>query len=387
METKTYSLFLQGIVKTMRSYICELSLCLVAFVANVILFNQVPELPGHIALSTFFSIAIVYSMNKLCHGMKRWIYYTSPLIWIAFISSDNIQFTESQAIPILIGICIGSSLFIAVANKKKESEFVQYLIIFIFTVATAFLMSLIFFVLFSVVDYSTRFALAINDFGEKDLLYICMFSSYIVFPILFAYLLHLRKRWELRKEDILLNILVNYIIAPGIFLFTMTFFLYAIRISWTNRLPQGEIATLALAYLSAIFVGELLSHFSKNRFWAWFFHTITFWTLPALILLWIATIVRLQYGFTEARGYLVLIDLWFTLIFISRILPRMRLGYQTILIIMILSLAATTYLPFINFHEIDSSIAKKKATEITSKISDNTINHILKLPESLYCKL
>jgi len=368
METKSYSQFLQGIVKTMRSYLCELSLCLIGFVTNTILFNQVPEQPGHIALSTFFSIAIVYSMNKLCHGMKRWIYYSSPLVWIAFVSSGYIQFGETQAAQMLISIFIGFSLFIVVANKKKESDFAQYLIIFIFTVATALLMTLIFFILFSVVDYSTRFALDINHFGEKDLIYIGMFSSYLVFPTLFAYLLHIRKRWELRKEDILLNILANYIISPGTFLFTVTFFLYATRIIWTNRLPQGEIAVLALAYLTITLVGELLSHFSKNRFWSWFFHTITFWTLPALILLWIATIVRLQYGFTEARGYLILLTIWYTLIFISRMLPRMRLGYQKILLILILLLAATTYLPFINFHKIDSRLSSQRMADPVAKV-------------------
>ncbi|MFA6830931.1 MAG: hypothetical protein WCR36_01475 [Bacteroidaceae bacterium] len=376
MEIKAYALFLQGIVKTIRSYICELSLCLIAFVTNIILFNQVPELPGHIALSTFFSISIVYSMNKLCHGMKRWIYYISPLVWTAFISSDYIQFAEPQAVQMLISIGIGIAMFIVVANKKKESDFAQYLIIFIFTAATAFLMSLIFFLLFSVVDYSTRFALEINHFGEKDLLYISMFSGYIVFPMLFAYLLHVRKKWELRNEDILLNLLSNYIIAPGIFLFTVTFFLYAIRIIWTNQLPHGEIAILGIAYLTSMFVGELLSHFSRSRFWAWFFHTITFWTLPALILLWIATIVRLQYGFTEARGYLVLVDLWFTLIFISRILPRMRLGYQTILIIMLISLATTTYIPFINFHNIDTEIKERKASKIIPIRNNKTSKNV-----------
>lgn len=225
METKTYPLFLQEIVKTLRSYICELSLCLIAFITNTILLNQTPELPGHIALSTFFSIAIIYSMNKLCHGMKRWIYYASPLVWVGFISSDYIQFGEAQAVQIFIGICIGLSLFIAVANKKKESDFAQYLIVFIFTVATAFLMSLIFFLLFSVVDYSTRFALEINNFGENDLLHITMFSSYIVFPILFAYLLHIRKKYEISKENTLLtctsqlhycsrNILIHHYILP-----------------------------------------------------------------------------------------------------------------------------------------------------------------------------
>jgi hypothetical protein len=94
-------------------------------------------------------------------------------------------------------------------------------------------------------------------------------------------------------------------------------YFYCLKITINWELPRGWVSYLVLAYsIVGIFALLLVHplHKEKAKSWIILFNKIFYYTLiPLIVLLFVAIFTRvLQYGYTEARYFVLLISVWLT---------------------------------------------------------------------------
>lgn len=114
-----------------------------------------------------------------------------------------------------------------------------------------------------------------------------------------------------------LKFFTQFILIPLLIIYLAILYLYAGKILVQKELPRGWVSYLILAYSIVGILATLLVHPLKNdtrKSWVRLFSRIFFYTLlPLLVLLFTAIFTRiLEYGYTEARYYVLLLALWLT---------------------------------------------------------------------------
>ena len=142
-----------------------------------------------------------------------------------------------------------------------------------------------------------------------------------------------------------LDTLANYVITPALLIYTLILYLYFLTILVQGSLPRGGIAYLVFIF-TLIAVGvKAYQPLLGKRLYDWFFNHFQWISLPALIMFWIGTGYRIhQYGYTQARIYLLLCGVIMTLTVLMFFSKKWgRYLYATLFAILLL--AGFTYLP------------------------------------------
>jgi hypothetical protein len=121
------------------------------------------------------------------------------------------------------------------------------------------------------------------------------------------------------KYPVILKFFTQFILIPLLIIYVVILYFYSAKILINWQLPRGWVSYLILAYSIVGIFALLLVHPLKDlklKSWIVFFNKLFYYTLiPLLILLFIAIFTRvLQYGFTEARYFVLLISVWLTTI-------------------------------------------------------------------------
>jgi hypothetical protein len=119
------------------------------------------------------------------------------------------------------------------------------------------------------------------------------------------------------KYPVVLKFFTQFILIPLLLIYVVILYFYSIKIVINWELPRGWVSYLVLAYSIIGILALLLVHPLKNekaKSWVFFFSKIFYYTLiPLIVLLFTAIFTRvLQYGYTEARYFVLLISLWLT---------------------------------------------------------------------------
>lgn len=122
-----------------------------------------------------------------------------------------------------------------------------------------------------------------------------------------------------REENypVVLKFFTQFILIPLLFIYVVILYFYSAKIIINWELPRGWVSYLILAYSIIGILALLLVHplkFETSKSWVKIFSKIFYYTLiPLIILLFTAIFTRvLQYGYTEARYFVLLIALWLT---------------------------------------------------------------------------
>ena len=149
------------------------------------------------------------------------------------------------------------------------------------------------------------------------------------------------------KSEMTLNrifeILVNFVLAPALMIFTVLLYAYVVQIIFEGVLPKGMLANITLPYLlGGLGVYALRSICAKAR-WETFFKFYPYLAIVPIVLLWLAIDRRISaYAWTEQRIYLVALATAITIAYAILIVPKVR-QYRLISGVVMVAIFAMTW--------------------------------------------
>ena len=149
------------------------------------------------------------------------------------------------------------------------------------------------------------------------------------------------------KSEMTLNrifeILVNFVLAPALMIFTVLLYAYVIQIIFESVLPKGMLANITLPYLlGGLGVYALRSICAKAR-WETFFKFYPYLAIVPIVLLWLAIDRRISaYAWTEQRIYLVALATAITIAYAILTVPKIR-QYRLISAVVMVAIFAMTW--------------------------------------------
>ena len=150
------------------------------------------------------------------------------------------------------------------------------------------------------------------------------------------------------KSEMALNrifeILVNFVLAPALMIFTVLLYAYVVQIIFEGVLPKGMLANITLPYLlGGLCVYALRSICAKAR-WKTFFKYYPYLAIVPIVLLWLAIDRRISaYAWTEQRIYLVALATAITIAYAILIVPKAR-QYRLISGVVMVAIFAMTWI-------------------------------------------
>ena len=144
--------------------------------------------------------------------------------------------------------------------------------------------------------------------------------------------------------DRISEILVNFVLASALMIFTVLLYAYVVRIIFEGVLPKGMLANITLPYLlGGLGVYALRSICAKAR-WETFFKFYPYLAIVPIVLLWLAIDRRISaYAWTEQRIYLVALATAITIAYAILIVPKAR-QYRLISGVVMVAIFAMTWI-------------------------------------------
>ena len=187
---------------------------------------------------------------------------------------------------------------------------------------------------------STLFNIDFSEWFQKHL-----YSSITAFCLPLFFLIFQQRQ---AKSEMTLNrifeILVNFVLAPALMIFTVLLYAYVVQIIFEGVLPKGMLANITLPYLlGGLGVYALRSICAKAR-WETFFKFYPYLSIVPIVLLWLAIDRRISaYAWTEQRIYLVALATAITIAYAILIVPKAR-QYRLISGVVMVAIFAMTWI-------------------------------------------
>lgn len=279
----------------------------------------------HFSLVACLGISLMFALKMLSvrigKGLLLEIAGVLFLIFFYFLLPDEEKHFGERYAFLLIPTFILSHLlvsFIAFIGSEKELNFWQYnknlfINIFLTAVFTG--------VLTGGVELAILAVDKLFDFNFNDRYYTETFYLLAIFGSCFIFLLFNEKGLKQLEKDgnypLVLKFFTQYILIPLLLIYAVILYFYSTKILINWELPRGWVSYLILAYSVVGILALLLVHPLKEgstRSWVKIFSKIFYFTLlPLIILLFTAIFTRiLEYGYTEARYFVLLLAVWLT---------------------------------------------------------------------------
>lgn len=169
-----------------------------------------------------------------------------------------------------------------------------------------------------------------------------------------------REKEEEEGVNKLFDVLLNYVLSPALLIYAVILYLYFVKVAVLWSLPKGAVAYIVVSFISATFILKSCQPFLERRYYDWFYRYSGWAVLPALVMYWVGTFYRInQYGYTEARVYLVVVGAILTgtvLLFFFR--RTAHYLYAVVLAVVLLSFV--TYIPCITARDIERISQEKR---------------------------
>lgn len=293
---------------------------------------------------------LTYSCHYLFTGKKVLIYYLSilslvPLILLAdqlrdFIGSSAYGFTLILTLFLLLGFRKTAD------NASFARHCVRTIVNGAFSVAIGLLLigavAAIYFSVVYIFDWDTS-----GQFIE----YVAHFTFYIFVPLFFCQLQQEEDTdWETLPK--LVQFVLNFILSPGIIIYTVILYIYFLTIAVHWELPKGGVAYMVMAFIIVSMAGRMAQLIVSPRLYDWFFRPFGFIAIPPLALFWIGTMHRIYtYSLTESRVYLLAAGVLMTL-YVFFLYSKRLSSYRLMLLVSSSAIILLTYIPGISARNI-----------------------------------
>ena len=290
----------------------------------------------------FFVTAITLrKINKIAY------YASYLLIWLAYLlfhSGDVIESAWFWVLNIIAGIVLVADL-----TKSDNSKFANTVIVRIGKVCTAVLLSAIVSAMVSAIIASVMYLFDV-EFVHL-LMHVNIFIFLTMMPLIYCYLQE-HGGEEDNYGSRLIKIIVDFIVSPALVIYTFILLVYVLKILFTMQLPRGGVAYMVSIYIGLVLVGNLLNKLVKDSHFNWFYDNFLYIAIAPIVLLWIGTIYRInQYGLTEWRVYLLIVNVLMTLFPLMLKVPRTS-RYNLLTITLMVTMVAFTCIPPVSAHSI-----------------------------------
>ena len=325
------------------------------------------SLPKLALAALFFAVALVVN-NLAGRGPWRRVYWVSwtPIVPLslwggleAWIVSEPAFLTFGILVPLALLMCRR-----AVHNERFVCDALLWLrsgvlAVFFANVALG---------LFGAILFSTTYIFGLEGAWIDHVwtYALIVFETFAV-PVLF---LMMADRWREAgyESNRILEILLNYIVAPALLIYTAILYLYMAKILVTWSLPEGGVAYLVFGFTLFALAEKALQFLMRKRLYDWFFDRFSLVSLPVLALFWIGVVRRTnEYGLTEPRVYLVVCGGLMTLcvlLFLSQRTGR----YLWVCLAAWVSFAALAYVPFLEPERIAVQSQTQRAERVAERL-------------------
>lgn len=279
------------------------------------------------AVPLFFALAL--AVNRLAgRGPWRKVYWVvwMPLVPLSLWSGLNDWIGSTQYV---VSLLILSPLALLLCRRGARNErFVSDALVWLRSLLLAELFANVALGLFTAILFSTTYIFGLHGrWIDHVWIYAAILTESLAAPCLF---LMMAERWRdaVVEGNRILSVLLDYIVAPALLIYTAILYLYAAKILVAWSLPEGGVAYLVFGFtLTALVVKALQPVLAKRRY-DWFFDRFSLVSLPLLVLFWVGVGRRVsEYGLTEPRVWLVVCGGLMTLcvlLFLTRRTGRYR---------------------------------------------------------------
>ncbi len=289
---------------------------------------------------------LTYSLNLVCKGKTRILYWLSPYIFLPFLFVVNL---EHFTLTIAHAFTLVLSLFVLLACKRRwdNREFADS------SVQTCVDMIIAFFIghvlaLATVAIYAS--VVYIFDFEWGHLMeYLYVSILFVFIPLMFCHLQDKKTEYTVPR---FIEIIINYILSPAVVIYTGILYLYIIVIVVHWELPKGGIGYMVLAFIAVAMAGRMAQLIVAKPLFQWFYDRLNWIALPPLALFWVGCIERINtYSLTESRVYLLVSGI-LTTMYILFLFSKLLGTYQLMALISIIFIGVLTFVPGISAKNI-----------------------------------
>ena len=327
--------------------------------------NAVSAHPIEIFLISAFAIGIWFVELGTQKGdhLAYWIF--EPMLFIfVYLSRPYSWYRFSWIVPLvalaIIGMTNDSAEFYLSSPKFWGANFIALLVLLgfpfeknnqgftyrnfinLFHLGLATAVWLLVFGLVAAILFTIR---TLFNIEFSDSFYSHFYTSLGIFtqPLFFLVFQQRQAKSEMTLNRIF-EILVNFVLAPALMIFTVLLYAYVVQIIFEGVLPKGMLANITLPYLlGGLGVYALRSICAKAR-WETFFKFYPYLSIVPIVLLWLAIDRRISaYAWTEQRIYLVALATAITIAYAILIVPKAR-QYRLISGVVMVAIFAMTWI-------------------------------------------
>ncbi len=337
----------------------EMGLSVLFLVCTILDFEIENPIPDRIVHYSPILFLLTFSLNiwQKSGESKRWkriVYLLSSLMFIPVgllcVDINSMAFSNSYMVTLFI------LLLLTIINSKPSDNrmFMQRACQFIEATLSALVLSAITYLLVVSIYHVIYSLFDLQDLASQT----SRFYSYaegIVFGgwMVQLFLFFNSKEEIFSKKNKIMGILFRFILMPVLLVYTFIFYLYIVRIIISSSLPQESICSMATAFIFSSYLLKGIKLMQQYPAYSLYFKYISWINLPTLLLYWFSAMYRInEYGWTEARVYLVVFGLIMTCL-IALFLRNREHQFQQSGYVAISLLALITYIPGISAKDIE----------------------------------
>ena len=375
--------------------------------------NAVSAHPIAIFLISAFAIGIWFMELEPRQGNDHLAYWVfEPMLFIfVYLSRPYSWYRFSWIVPLvalaIIGMTNDSAEFYLTSPKFWGANFIALLVLLgfpfeknnqgftyrnftnLFHIGLATAVWLLVFGLVAAILFTIT---TLFNVEFSDSFYSHFYTSLGIFtqPLFFLVFQQRQAKSEMTLNRIF-EILVNFVLAPALMIFTVLLYAYVVQIIFEGVLPKGMLANITLPYLlGGLGVYALRSICAKAR-WETFFKFYPYLAIVPIVLLWLAIDRRISaYAWTEQRIYLVALATAITIAYAILIVPKAR-QYRLISGVVMVAIFSMTWV--VKPKEIayqsqterfEQLLTKLNLSDSSGKIRDDVdfVDHLENMPKS-----
>ena len=327
--------------------------------------NAVSAHPIEIFLISAFAIGIWFMELEPRQGNDHLAYWVfEPMLFIfVYLSRPYSWYRFSWIVPLvalaIIGMTNDSAEFYLTSPKFWGANFIALLVLLgfpfeknnqgftyrnftnLFHLGLATAVWLLVFGLVAAILFTIT---TLFNVEFSDSFYSHFYTSLGIFtqPLFFLVFQQRQAKSEMTLNRIF-EILVNFVLAPALMIFTVLLYAYVVQIIFEGVLPKGMLANITLPYLlGGLGVYALRSICAKAR-WETFFKFYPYLAIVPIVLLWLAIDRRISaYAWTEQRIYLVALATAITIACAILTVPKIR-QYRLISAVVMVAIFSMTW--------------------------------------------
>ena len=339
-------IFREGLTQVVRSYPVELALALYACIVWLVAFEaEWSQGFCRVAVAPLF-FAAALAVNRLAGcGPWRRVYRVvwTPLVPLSLWSGLDAWVEQS---PYFISLFVLAPLALLLCRPAASNRrFVGDTLLWLRAFLLAELFANVALGLFAAILFSTTYIFGLHgDWIDHVWTYAAIVCESLAAPVLF---LMMAERW--RDADLsgsrLLQVLLDYIVAPALLIYAAILYLYSAKILVAWSLPKGGVAYLVFGFTIVALCVKALQLILERRRYDWFFDRFSLLSLPLSVLFWVGVARRIgEYGLTEPRVWLVVCGGVMTLCVLLFLFPRSA-RYRWVCALAFVVFALSAYVP------------------------------------------